>query len=122
MIFNRSPLWRSQRFIDHKSRSNKHWYFFFFLLHTLHLVTFKYETRKIEFGRYSTEKKKVVKYIWKINPCIFMCERRTEKTFFSHYKDDLKYKELPKKKPQKTAVSDNQMQDQISEKHTIPIL
>lgn len=35
VIFNRSPLWRSQRFIDHKPRSNKHWYgifiFFFFV-------------------------------------------------------------------------------------------
>lgn len=53
-------------------------------------------------------------YVWK--------KDRKDKTFFFHYKDDLKYKELPKKKPQKTAVSDNQMQDQISEKNAIPIL
>jgi len=29
----------------------------------------------------------------------------------------LKYEELPEKKPQKPAVSDNQMQDQTSEKN-----
>lgn len=33
-----------------------------------------------------------------------------------YYKDDLKYEELPKKKPQKAAVSENQMQDQTSVK------
>ena len=40
-----------------------------------------------------------------------------QKRHFFHYKDDLKYEALPEKKPQKTAVSENQMQDQTSEKN-----
>lgn len=41
---------------------------------------------------------------------------RKDKAFF-HYKDDLKYEELPEKTPQKMAVLENQMQDQASEKN-----
>ena len=79
-IFNHSLIWRSQTTRQDLPSSGTGFFVCLFglgFLCTLHLVTFKYQTHKIKFGRYSTEKK-VVKYIWKINPCIFMGGRRTE--------------------------------------------